>query len=123
MVEQKIRFEKHFDETYGCAYYYDHETGESVWELPEGIDENKDVKDLTKSDAFQKVEVKDAKEDLAQYKAHLSSVDQMQREALAMLYPDALVDLEAKLNETKEVVEESKEGDGVEAKGNHEEDE
>lgn len=68
MVEKEPRFEKHFDDTQGCPYYFDRETGESIWELPDSTDESKDVIDL-----LPKVKSKlDEKEDLAKYQAHMN---------------------------------------------------
>ena len=39
------RFEKYFDENYGRAYFFDKVTGESIWVLPEGTNEETDVLD------------------------------------------------------------------------------
>ena len=109
MVESTVRYEKYYDPNYECAYYYDKESGESIWELPEGVDEAKQVIDMTgekeaEAEGDEQPDTKQAKaagseedkdhKELQQYKAHMSSVDQMQREALAMLYPDALTNLD-----------------------------
>ena len=47
MAEESPRFEKYFDENYKRSYYFDKRTGESIWQLPEGTDEAKDVKDCS----------------------------------------------------------------------------
>lgn len=47
MVESSVRYEKYYDPNYECAYFYDKESGESIWELPEGVDEAKQVIDMT----------------------------------------------------------------------------
>ena len=52
------RFEKYFDENYGRAYYFDKSTGESIWVLPEGTNEETDV-----LDCCQKVEEENREED------------------------------------------------------------
>jgi hypothetical protein len=45
----KLVFEKHFDQTYKRDYFYNVESGESVWELPEDKESytlvDKNVKD------------------------------------------------------------------------------
>ena len=48
MVSKQTRFDKYFDENEKCDYFYDRQTGESIWELPEGVDPEKDVTDHTK---------------------------------------------------------------------------
>ena len=48
MVAKQTRFDKYFDDNEKCAYFYDRQTGESIWELPEGVDQEKDVTDHTK---------------------------------------------------------------------------
>ena len=108
MVESSCdsRFQKHFDTNYNCAYYFDKETGESIWELPEGVDEARDVVDCTgaaeDSGAVQKADEKED-EGVEKYQAHMSTIDQMQREALAMLYPDALLAQEGAPSQTADV--------------------
>ena len=42
------RYDKYYDATYQMPYYFDKETNESIWVLPDGVDEAKDVKDCTK---------------------------------------------------------------------------
>lgn len=39
------RFMKYYDATYQRAYYFDAETQESIWVLPEGTNEDTDVLD------------------------------------------------------------------------------
>ena len=39
------RFMKYYDATYQRAYYFDTETQESIWVLPEGTNEDTDVLD------------------------------------------------------------------------------
>ena len=38
---------KYFDVNYDRNYFFDNETNESIWVLPEGTDEDKDVLDCT----------------------------------------------------------------------------
>ena len=47
MTDSSIRFEKYFDENYGRAYFFDKKTGNSIWELPKDVDEEKQVLDCT----------------------------------------------------------------------------
>lgn len=42
-MSEKRYLEKYFDQTYQREYYYDPESGESLWELPE----NSIVADMT----------------------------------------------------------------------------
>ena len=82
---------KYFDVNYDRNYFFDNETNESIWVLPEGINEDKDILDCTekvnKSEAeaaqqeedknepdVSAVEVKED-EELRKYQAYKSSVD------------------------------------------------
>ena len=81
MVEESgARFEKYFDETYKTPYFFDKTTGESLWELPEGVDEATEVIDRSVPEPVAPEEKKDDQaaaegDELLKYKAHMNSVD------------------------------------------------
>ena len=105
MADSIIRFEKYFDENYGRAYFFDKKTGDSIWELPKGADEEKEVLDCTigpQKDELQTIDAEatavrpnqtkvseeskkeddDSNKELKDYQAHMSAVERMEREAL-----------------------------------------
>ena len=97
--EVNPRYMKYFDANYQRAYYFDKKTEQSIWVLPEGTDETKEVLDcvVVEEEVKEEVVEEEQKQELEveKYQAYKSSVDQMQKEALEMLYPDALVNLTA----------------------------
>ena len=79
ITKKPLQLSKYFDENYQREYYHNHETGESLWELPEG--QEIEITDCTASKEEDLPQTEEKKETevekrIKEYKAEMSKFDQ-----------------------------------------------
>ena len=81
ITKKPLKLSKYFDDNYQREYYHNHETGESLWEIPDGYEV--EIIDCIPAPevAGEKAETEEKKETeierrIKEYKAEMSKFDQ-----------------------------------------------